>query len=176
MQNVLYLDNLMGLLTIAKNQLLKTTKIMKRISLYDSLGFGMIVNLPTGITFSNQTGGNKCLQAELEGIYIPVGNEVIIESNILHSPETELTKYFLSSKYQGTGATNGIDPEDVYAIESILEKYNLKDFISIDNTKLCESHEAWIWVKINVDSQNNSLLKNFDKTSLNGVITWNNSD
>ena len=149
---------------------------MKEILLYDSLGFGLIINLPTGIIVSNQTGGTSCLQPALEGIYIPVSNDIFIESNFLHSPETELTQHFLSAKHKGTGATSGIDLKDVEAIESILEKYNLKDFITVDTAKLSESHEAWIWVKINVDSQNNLLLKNFDKSDLSGVITWSNSD
>ena len=149
---------------------------MKKILLHDSLGFGLIINLPTGILISNQTGGTACLQPEIEGIYIPIANDILIESYTLHSPETELTQYFLSPKYAGTGACNGIDLKDVEEIESILEKYNLQNFISIDTEKLSESHESWIWVKINLNSENNLFLKNFGKTDLNGVITWCNSD
>uniref|UniRef100_UPI00404990EB DUF6210 family protein n=1 Tax=Flavobacterium sp. TaxID=239 RepID=UPI00404990EB len=149
---------------------------MKKILLNDSVGFGLIINLPTGILFSNQTGGTACLQPEIEGLFIPIANDIFTESNALYSPETELTQYFLSPKYAGTGACNGIDCKDVAAIEAILEKYSLQDFITIDSAKLSESHESWIWVKININSENNLLLKNFEKTDLIGVITWCNSD
>jgi len=148
---------------------------MIEIKLYDNLGFGLIINLPTGVLISNQTGGNACLQPTTEGVFIPLANEITIDSNILISPETEFAEHFLI-KYGETGATKGLDISDVEVLETILKKYNLHNFIRIDFDKLSQSHEAWIWVLINTDSENNLLIKNFSASKLSGVITWRNSD
>jgi hypothetical protein len=42
-----------------------------KLSLYDA-GLGLIIEHPTGVIYSNQTGGNFCLQPELEGAFVPL--------------------------------------------------------------------------------------------------------
>ncbi|WP_417368487.1 DUF6210 family protein [Flavobacterium beibuense] len=143
------------------------------IRVYDAIGLGLIIIHPTGIFISNQTGGTACLQPKEEGIYLPVGNEYY-DNSLISSPETELTDYFSGNKYSSTGATDGIDEEDVNTITAILAKYRLEHFITIDKTRLKDSHEAWIYVNIDCTTES-YLLSGFD-TQLKGILTWANSD
>lgn len=95
-----------------------------KIHLYDAVGTGIIINYPSGIIFSAQTGGTACLQFEMEGFYVPVGNDIATPSLALISPENELGKYF-NSKYRNNGATNGLDIDDANQIQNILLAYSL---------------------------------------------------
>lgn len=147
---------------------------MHKIKLWDAVGLGLIISYPTGILVSNQTGGTACLQPFMEGFYLPVGNDMIIETNQLISPETELSNYFKSEKYFGTGATKGIDIDDAIIINEILHKYGLNNFIKVDTKQLEKSHEAWVYVTID-NNANKDLLSNFDHIS-EAILTWTNSD
>ena len=143
------------------------------IRLYDAIGLGVIINYPTGVLISNQTGGTACLHPSIEGIYLPLCNDYYTETLKLISPETDLNEYFTNEKHYGTGATHGLDEEDVEHITTILSKYHLDDLIKIDTSKLERSHEAWIY--INIHNNDHELLSNFG-ASLTGVLTWTNSD
>ncbi len=141
------------------------------IEIWDTIGLGLIIEYPSGVLISNQTGGTSCLHPSTEGIYVPFFNDCLEKTNEFISPSLDLEKYFTGQKYLGNGATKGIDQEDILKINEILFKYKLTEFIEIDLEKIKHSHEAWIYVKIN----NFYLLKNFPK-NLNGILTWNNSD
>ena len=95
------------------------------IQIWDTVGLGLIISYPTGILISNQTGGTACLHPKLEGIYLPFANDYSLDTNEFMSPEIELSEYFLSGKYYGTGAIRGIDMDDANAIEKILYKNSL---------------------------------------------------
>lgn len=145
------------------------------IEIWDSVGLGIIIELPTGIMISNQTGGTACLHPKIEGIFLPLSNYYSEDNLEFISPEIELTNYFIGSKYNGSGAIKGIDNEDADKIGSILSRYGLNELIEVDLNRLVESHEAWIRIKIN-KSQKNDLMKGFNKYPLNGILTWSNSD
>ncbi len=42
------------------------------INLYQFSGIGLIVSHPTGIVYTNQTGGYACLSPEFEGAFVPL--------------------------------------------------------------------------------------------------------
>lgn len=146
---------------------------MPTIDIRYSVGLGLILHYPTGIDIITQTGGTACFQMQLEGIYLPLDNDYEIPSLKFQSGEIALNAYFTTDKYLGTGATNGIDEADATRIESILQQHALS-FVTVDREKMKESHEAWIWVKIEPDSQ----YLHFPDTEfpLCGVLTWCNSD
>lgn len=145
------------------------------IEIWDSVGLGIIIEFPTGIMISNQTGGTACLHPKVEGIFLPLSNDYSEKNMEFISPEIELTNYFIGSKYSGSGAIKGIDNEDADKISSILSKYGLNNLIEVDLNRLTESHEAWIRIKIN-KSQKNDLIKGFNEYPLSGILTWSNSD
>lgn len=142
-----------------------------KIEIWDTVGLGLIINYPSGVLVSNQTGGTSCLHPCIEGIYIPLHNDYSETDKQFLSPEIDLEKYFVGPKYMGSGATKGIDKEDISNITEILTKYGLNEFISVDREKMEQSHEAWIYVNI----KNLYLLSNFP-VELSGILTWNNSD
>ena len=151
------------------------TKIMPTIEIWDSIGLGLIIQYPTGVLVSNQTGGTACLHPSEEGIYLPLRNDYELNTYRLISPEIELKEYFMNGKYQGTGAIEGIDLYDAEYINSVLSRYSLENLLKVDMEKLRQSHEAWIYVNIYTDADSIDLFSYFP-SELKGVLTWSNSD
>ena len=144
--------------------------------LWESVGLGLIVEWPSGVVFSNQTGGTSCLQPEFEGVFVPIGNDCELAGGRLLSPESELAAYFDGPKYRGTGATGGLDAGDADFIASILEKWRLSGLITVDPSRLAESHEAWVHVIVRGDDPANELsLFDLAPYPRRGVLTWGNS-
>ncbi|OED48096.1 hypothetical protein AB832_00370, partial [Flavobacteriaceae bacterium (ex Bugula neritina AB1)] len=121
------------------------------LQIWDTVGLGIIIEYPTGVLISNQTGGTACLHPKIEGIYLPLANDYNEQTKEFLSPEIALSNHFKRSKYNGNGATKGIDLEDVHMIKTILNRSGLDEFIEIDVNRLTESHEAWIRITINRD-------------------------
>jgi hypothetical protein len=140
-----------------------------KIELWDGIGLGAIVSYPTGVLYSNQTGGTSCLHPELEGAFVPLDTDA---GNELHA-------YFAGPKHRGTGATRGLDDEDAAFIEMLLAKRRLSTFVSLDRGRLRESHEAWVWANLtgdggeNVDSPPFTNLGPYPRPA---ILTWDNTD
>jgi hypothetical protein len=117
------------------------------IRLYDAGGLGLIVLFPSGVLYSNQVEGASCDQPQAEGIYVPLVDEVVNQEEQLYKWFTGYTYVDGIVKLNG-GGTSGIDPEDADAIDAILHARLLTSFISVDRSKLKESCEAWVYVKI----------------------------
>ncbi|WP_299247412.1 DUF6210 family protein [uncultured Aquimarina sp.] len=145
------------------------------VAIWDTVGLGIIIEFPTGVLITNQTGGTACLHPEIEGVYVPLANDYKEATKEFLSPEIALIDYFESAKYKGSGALKGIDLEDVAVINEILAQFSLHKMITIDLEKLQESHEAWIHIKISPNSHL-GILKGFSGHALKGVLTWSNSD
>ena len=154
---------------------IKTSMNKPILKLWDTVGLGIIIEYPTGVMITNQTGGISCLHPKCEGIYLPLANDYNDKTKEFLSPEIELSNYFKGSKYNGNGAIQGIDPEDAKEINTIIHASGLQKTIEIDVNRLAESHEAWIRIKIHYD-KNFELISGFDSYPLHGVLTWANSD
>lgn len=146
---------------------------MPSIELDDTVGLGLIISYESGVVYSNQTGGTACLSPEYEGVFLSLRNDCAIENNSLLSPEIDLCEYFKGPVHKGAGATNGIDSKDIEYIESVLKKYKLDSFISIDRNQTKKSHEAWVYVLITSDSD---VFSGFEPFPREAVLTWTNSD
>ena len=109
------------------------------ITLYEHVGLGLIIAYPSGVTYSNQTGGTSCLQPNIEGVFVPLRNDCAEPSRELLSAENELFAYFTGPKWRGTGATRGIDTEDVDFIERILAEQRLDHCITVNNSRRHDS-------------------------------------
>lgn len=64
----------------------------------------------------------------------------------LFGPENDLLRYFKGPKHRGAGATSGLDPADADFIQAVLERYSLGDIVTVDRSRLRESHEAWVHI------------------------------
>jgi len=148
------------------------------VELWESVGFGVIISYPTGVLYSNQTGGTSCLHPTIEGIYVPLSNDIAVPEGKLLSPDTELFAYFTGPKHRGAGATRGLDLDDAAFIEATLAKWRLSSFVTIDRTRLRDSHEAWVWSTVVADGGDEDLaiFAGFSPYPRPGVLTWTNSD
>jgi hypothetical protein len=147
------------------------------VRLWEGVGLGVIIEYPSGVLYSNQTGGTACRQPSVEGVFVPLRND--ITDGVLLSPERELRHYFADGKYggdgkyAGTGAVGGIDTDDVQFINTVLTKCALSEALSVDVSRLSESEEAWIPVVIAKDE---GVFSGFGPYPKRGILTWPNSD
>lgn len=149
------------------------------IKLWDHIGTGLIVPWPSGVLYSNQTGGLCYMSPEVEGIFIPVGNECVTADNTVMSKERELLRYFVEA-WRGTGATAGLNEQDADFIDQLLNSGPVFiPYIKVDRTKMLDSHEAWVHVLLADDSNQGSTPSLFDGLGpfpRSAILTWSNSD
>ena len=137
----------------------------------------LIGHAGTGVIYSNQAGGIVCLHPEIEGAFVPFGNDVVYEGRRFLSPENDLESYFAGPKHCGAGATNGLDEADADFIDGVLQKAQVSHWIAVDRNRLEESCEAWVCVTVLEDEASPfSICSGFGPYPKKGVLTWVNSD
>lgn len=148
------------------------------VRLFDSGGLGLIVLFPSGVVYTNQTGGYSCMTPTEEGIFVPLVSETLDHEKILHD-------YFFLGKWGGW-CNNGIDEKDADFIDELLARDFITKMVSVNRERLHDSHEAWVYVNIgphpgrfprlpaNYGSEMSFSIYGFG--SREGVITWCNSD
>lgn len=147
------------------------------IKLFEHVGLGLIIEYPSGVAYSNQTGGTCCLAPSLEGVFVPLRNDCAKPSQELLSPEHALVAYFDGPKWQGTGAPLGIDADDADFIDQVLAEHRLSHCIIVDRARLRDSHEAWVHVTVtDEESSLAPLFSGFGPYPRPGVLTWTNTD
>jgi hypothetical protein len=130
------------------------------IELDEMTGLGLVIACKSRVTYTNQVGGYACRHPELEGVFVPLpGNGA-----------EKLNEYFIGPKWNGR-CYDSIDEETASFIDSVLRELDLGSSLCVDREKLEESCEAWIWVKISM----NSLLW-LGLNEGEGILTWENSD
>jgi len=146
------------------------------IDLGESVGLGLIVALPTGVVYSNQTGGFSCLRPGLEGAFIPLRNDCLDTWELL-GPGRALWEYFQGPPYHGSGATAGLDEADADVIDALLARGPSSTNLRVDRTRLRDSHEAWVWVVISGDDAGPApVFTALGPYPRHGVLTWQNTD
>jgi len=147
------------------------------VDLWESVGLGLIISYPSGIQYSNQTGGNACLHPWLEGVFVPLRNDTTVRDHVLLSPENELYDFFAGPMHQGTGATSGLDEADADFVAGILADHRLHRIIQVDRTRLEESHEAWVHVLVlGEEAESLPNWSGLGPYPRRGVLTWSNTD
>ncbi len=115
-------------------------KSKREVELYESLGLGLIFHCESGVIFTSQVGGYSCWQLAEEGIYIPLDDEVQKLDKKLHD-------HFTGSKWKGW-CCHGIDEETADFIDDLLQSSILTKMLTVDRTRLDQSMEAMIYVKV----------------------------
>lgn len=149
------------------------------VRLWDLVGLGLIVEFPTGIHYSNQTGGTSCRHPTFEGIFVPLANDFTLPDLDLRSPAIDLFDYFAGPKHGGAGATRGLDEADAAYVESVLQDQGLDAWLRLDRDRLGQSHGAWVHVTIEREPGDDEGLRIFSGLGpypRRGVLTWANSD
>lgn len=152
------------------------------IWLDESIGLGLILPLPGGVLYYNQTQGTDCLHQQAEGLYVPLRN--YSEDGMrdgrrnreYSSPEHALVEHFCGPKHQGSGARLGLDHEDADVIDAILAAADLAGVTRVDRSKLAESHEAWVHVVVLGDDTHSGVFESCGPYPRPAILTWGNSD
>jgi hypothetical protein len=143
------------------------------INLYGIKGPGLIILRASGVLYSNQTGGLSCYHPAEEGVFVPLelGKPGEYES---------LMNHFGFVKYHG-GCCDGIDTEDADLIDSFLHQDPEGNLISVDRSRVKDSHEAWVHVTVSAHGDRSVpgsplswLFHGFGAAK--GILTWQNSD
>jgi hypothetical protein len=138
---------------------------MKRVDLYSLTQSALIIPCPTGIVYLQQCGGTACMQREMEGVLVPIDYDYELE-NYTESLEYELTSLFPE------GNPGVITQQAVELIQRMLDTSIFTRGIVIDHSRLAESVESWLYVRVSSDLD--GILHGFGKTE--AVLTWPNSD
>jgi hypothetical protein len=138
------------------------------VYLWHSKGLGVILLCPSGVLYSNQTGGYSCFHPAMEGIYIPMQNEAVDQ-------EGALAAFFTGPKWQGW-CNDGINEETADFVDAVLGQSPYTRVLKVDRARLADSHEAWIHVTVEkaVEGADNEIISELSATA--GVVTWENSD
>lgn len=118
---------------------------MPLIEIPDDLGLCLVVELPVGCSYYNQTGGYSCRQAWAEGLLVPL------------PPHDGVTEQALDQIFGPDGKYRGccserIDGDDADRIDALLAKHHPafcgEQIIRVDRERLADSWEAWVHVRI----------------------------
>ena len=145
---------------------------MIRVLLYEHVGTALVVPAPTGVVYQQQAGGVCCLQPELEGFLVPLGNDVELDGHRLISAENELFTEFASGG-------EALDSESADRLDAYLQRYARSHYlpmrsIRVNRERLHESFEAWVHVVVSEGEPSVPILG--ASWPLHAVLTWNNSD
>ncbi len=134
---------------------------MRTISLWEIENlFGMVVRVPTGLHWSNQTGGVLCSHPVVEGIFVPLPQYWFAENSI----EDEM------GPMKGDGDVKAYNRR----VAEIFLNANpeLQKRFEFDENFEEGAMEAWVPLK--VLTPDDEILKSFH--GLPAVITYENSD
>lgn len=135
------------------------------VALHSFPDLGLIVKATTGVIYSNQAGGLACLHSEVEGFFVPL-------RTCFGMRELHALREICPSDID---ADEGIDEETAARLDWILERQGLK-CLRVDRTKLAESCEAWIHVRISGELGDKVPLEGARAETLEAVLMWPNSD
>ena len=136
-----------------------------KIPVGETQELGLIILRPSGVVYTNQTGGVCCVPVEAEGTYVK-----------LHDDAGPLGRLF---KTWGNGSLSLEEPEWAVQINGVLVQMGFRG-LRVNQQRLQESREAWVFVQIDrtmfqlpagVEPQ---LLAGHDPVG--GILTWQNSD
>jgi hypothetical protein len=133
-----------------------------RVCLYWLDRAALVILMPSGVIYFNQTGGNFCLQSEAEGILFPINNEPRLGCLRDGSLDIRLA--------HATSEMIKISEATAQRIDRLLEEFLYNDIVKVDRSSLFD--EAWIHVEIGEQSYGD--LKDF--AGHKAILTWPNSD
>ncbi len=131
---------------------------------------GVIILRDSGVIYQNQTRGNTCKQRCAEGVLALISNPILmtgIPMQLYQCPiEAGLKKIDWDRSYSRVGITCADE------IDALLQSNGSTKNISVDRTRLKESEEAWVYVKLK--PLGSSLYEG--SGACDGVLVWSNSD
>jgi hypothetical protein len=113
--------------------------------------------------YTNQVGGHGCFHPEIEGVFFPL--------------QTDVNRYELNTLEQHfRGSWDALNEFEANLVDTVLHRSSRDlSWISVDRSRLKDSFEAWVYVKLNPKKTHmHESLIGFDDSL--GILTWPNSD
>ena len=137
----------------------------KTVCLYKLSRLGLILeDKSSEITYFNQVAGHFCSQRHAKGVFVFVDDD----PPKLH----KIVAPYMANRYT-------FSVEDADFLDAAFADSDCVKHLSVDRTKLEQSAEAWIYVKIDPSVENWSETGFWSYTGFNaeaGILTWDNSD
>jgi hypothetical protein len=143
---------------------------MIEVRLWDHVGTGLILELPTGVRYSNQVAGVACEHPVCEGIFLPLGNDLDPADQLL-GPQQALSELFDSSGNPPT--MQQADRLDVLLARLADGPFHQLTLV-VDREQLANSREAWVHVVVACDEP--AEIVRGVAFPAKAVLTWCNSD
>jgi hypothetical protein len=132
------------------------------VLLYDCNGLGLILAVPSGVRYRNQAAGHACWKFEIEGVLVPIP-----------LGEDRIALRALEDHFDS--GWESLDVDDADAIDGILAAAAF-DFVKVDRTRLHESYEAWVHVRLDPPDPVRHTELFIGLSVDRAVLTWENSD
>lgn len=133
------------------------------VRLFDLRGVALIVERASGVVYSNQAGGTGCLQPEMEGSLVPVSGQH-------QEDDPDAMEARLAAVFDNGGH---FDERMADQVDSVLASAGHTTGVTVDRTRLSDSMEAWIHVRL-ASKVGDGTIEGLASTT--GVLTWPNSD
>jgi len=127
---------------------------------------GIIVAHPSGVVYTNQTGGYATFHPSMEGVFVPLSRAGELQAALDEH-------FFEGPKWEGH-CYSGIDAETADFIDQLLSTVPPLRGVTVNRDRLKESMEAWIHLTIARPADDESAFSDFAGTA--AVLTWENSD
>jgi len=149
-------------------QMPDTCKGLPIIELYSIDQACLILLAKSGFVYWNQTAGVACGQRGEEGVLVPLLDRVQDESGSLVECPLHLALADLA-----WGPVLGIvDDKRADEIDALFRRFYFTECLSVDRSRLLESEEAWVYVRINPFK----FRLGVNVATEAGVLVWPNSD
>ena len=127
----------------------------------------LIILAPSGVAYWNQTCGNACGQRAEEGIVVPLIEPAVNDKKgVIECP---LVGALAELHW---GPVLGIDQKRAADIDAILNQFYWTRGLSVDQNRLGESEEAWVYLELNPKQFRLAIRLKWTKA----VLAWPNSD
>ena len=136
---------------------------MHEVRLWNAEGVLAIILRPSGVTYTNQTGGMLCWQPSAEGVLVPFNGD-----NLPEQFEQSLAYELRSLLWD----VSRLDAEFADKLDAIFGASINTRMARVDRSRLADSHESWIYVDL--DEPEDALIAGFGRCK--AVLTWSNSD
>jgi hypothetical protein len=135
---------------------------MAKIDLTFFQEVGLVICCPSGVVYTNQSGGFGCFHPEAGGVFCPLpvkpGNAEV---------------YALMHHFKGPWSSLTVEDADV--VDRVL-RGNGHTYLKVDRARLSGSYEAWVYVLI-ADAAQFGMSETFSGFGeCQGILTWPNSD
>jgi hypothetical protein len=138
------------------------------LSLFLPLEIMLVIEHASGVVYLNQSGGLLCRQSTMEGVLVPLGLSDADAERVMKLPYEPIL-----------GITANLADE----LDGILAVDRSTQHIKVDRSRLHESMEAWVFVRVDTrnlrpdgtpEADYFGLMYGFGAAT--GVLTWPNSD